>query len=135
VGLHRIGLKNHLKQNKAYKIRCIAFLKGSLNRYRNRKVDFMAYMGYCLLCHHLHADVQKRHLEEFFIDHSAEAHKDMVCRFVIVRISAEAYKRFLENRDNPKFWEAWRNIKKKPKFSPFLCKGSGEISLFCKPAE
>lgn len=78
----------------------------------------MAYLGFCTLCHHLKVSVDNP--LEYFIDHSTKCHKGEQ-NFHITRISAQLYQQYLEVKDNPAFWTAWR-MSKKPKI-PFFCGG------------
>lgn len=91
----------------------------------------MAYMGYCILCNHMKADVSYYCLLEYFLDHTAKSHSGQLDSFVIMRIRAEEYQDFLKHKDNPNFWKAWNNkAKVKPENIPFFVRVSGENEPF-----
>lgn len=75
----------------------------------------MAYMGYCTKYHHLHASTSYTSLYQYFLDHNDK--HEALPKFHIGRISAKEYQDWLRDKDNPAFWEAWRDVKK--------------MSLFC----
>lgn len=81
----------------------------------------MAYMGYCILCNHMNANVDYWCLYEYFLEHTAESHSGQRDRFVIIRITPQEYMDYLENKDNPNFWKAWNNkAKVKAENIPFF---------------
>lgn len=71
----------------------------------------MAYMGFCVECHHFYASVGRKAVVLHLINHSKKCHKGNE-RFGIVRISAKGYQDYLANKDNSAFWTAWNNFKK-----------------------
>ena len=76
----------------------------------------MAYMGFCESCFHLYADVTRNDVRTILLKHSIKCHSDIDERIIIVHISPKEFQDYLRNKNNPKFWEAWRNSKK-PHFS------------------
>jgi len=65
------------------------------------------------------ASVSYWSLYEYFLEHTDKSHSRQPDRFVIVRITAQEYMDYLENKNNPNFWKAWNNkAKVKPESIP-----------------
>ncbi len=93
----------------------------------------MAYLGYCVLCNHLKAEIKRRWLIDYFIEHMEKSHSGQPYDFVIVQITAKDYQDYLKHKDNPKFWQGWNNkAKVKAESIPFFVKSAGRMSLFLK---
>jgi len=72
----------------------------------------MGWVGYCEVCHHLHALPNYFDLHEYFLGHSEHSHKGNADeRFHIFYVTEEEYREFMKNRNNPSFWKAWRSAK------------------------
>ena len=75
----------------------------------------MFYMGYCVLCNFLDADLKRDVLFDFLLEHQLKKHPDQKYRYgetiIIFRVFLP-YKAWLLARRNPEFWKAWRNRKK-----------------------
>jgi len=80
----------------------------------------MAYTVRCPYCNHRFYDVSKHCIEETIVEHEADKHSDMPVKFTLVRISAEEYKAYLENKDNPRFWQTIRLVRKLCKLPTFV---------------
>lgn len=83
----------------------------------------------------MNAEVNYWWLYDYLVAHTAKSHRGHDDRFMITRITAQEYRDFLKNRDNPNFWKAWNNKAKiKAKSIPFFVKVSGENEPFCNVA-
>jgi hypothetical protein len=82
----------------------------------------MPYMVRCKYCNFYYFSVCKQDAEVFIIEHICDKHGDAELSFHELRISREDYLGYLHNKDNPRFWEALRLIRKphKLKFPTFL---------------
>jgi len=75
----------------------------------------MFYMGFCVLCNLLDADLNKDVLFDSLLEHQLEKHPEhrhMEEETIIVFRVFLPYKTWLLARRNPEFWKAWRNRKK-----------------------
>lgn len=79
----------------------------------------MPYVVRCRYCNQYFFGVIRRFLEETIIEHICDKHSESLIDFYIIRISDSLYPDYLENRDNPAFWQALR-LCRKPEKNPFL---------------
>jgi len=75
----------------------------------------MFYMGYCILCNYLDADLNKDVLFDSLLEHQLKKHPEhqhVYRETIIVFRVFLPFKSWLLARRSPEFWKAWRNRKK-----------------------
>jgi len=76
----------------------------------------MFYMGFCVLCNYLDADLNRDVLFDSLLEHQLKKHPEHqhVYRETIIIFKVFLpYKTWLLARRSAEFWKAWRNRKKK----------------------